>query len=163
VIGAEGLDQHAEDVGAELWRGDRGDAEGRPELGVDGRAAQIDPAHLIGGGLVLAAAGFALTAWVDASSGLVPIVVRSVIYSLEICPAVVLATDLVVSSAPAERAGSAAAISETSAELGGALGIAILGSIGTAVYRRGMVDGIPRVSAERSSSPPGRPSPSGCG
>jgi len=90
-------------------------------------------------------------------------VVGSVIYSLGICPTVVLAT-LVVSSAPAERAGSAAAISETSAELGGALGIAILGSIGTAVYRRGMVDGIPRVvSAERSSSPPGRPSPTGCG
>jgi DHA2 family multidrug resistance protein-like MFS transporter len=39
------------------------------------------------------------------------------------------------------RPGSA--ISETSAELGGALGIAILGSIGTAVYRRMMADGVP--------------------
>ena len=50
-------------------------------------------------------------------------------------PVIVLATDLVVGSAPVERAGAASAISETSAELGGALGIAILGSIGTAVYR----------------------------
>ena len=43
-----------------------------------------------------------------------------------------------VGTAPAERAGAAAAVAETSSELGGALGIAILGSIGTAVYRRAM-------------------------
>jgi DHA2 family multidrug resistance protein-like MFS transporter len=34
-------------------------------------------------------------------------------------------------------------MSETSSELGGALGIAILGSIGTAVYRRAMATGVP--------------------
>jgi DHA2 family multidrug resistance protein-like MFS transporter len=50
---------------------------------------------------------------------------------------------MIVGSAPVERAGAASAISETSAELGGALGIAILGSIGTAVYRRMMADGVP--------------------
>jgi DHA2 family multidrug resistance protein-like MFS transporter len=51
-----------------------------------------------------------------------------------------LATDLIVGSAPPERAGSASAISETASELGGALGIAVLGVIGTAVYR-GQVTG----------------------
>jgi MFS transporter, DHA2 family, multidrug resistance protein len=40
-----------------------------------------------------------------------------------------------VGTAPPERAGSASGISETGAELGGALGIALLGSIGTAIYR----------------------------
>ena len=63
-----------------------------------------------------------------------------------------LATDLVVGSAPPERAGSASAISETASEFGGALGIAILGSIGTAVYRGEMADslpaGIPPATAE---------------
>jgi DHA2 family multidrug resistance protein-like MFS transporter len=49
-----------------------------------------------------------------------------------------LATDLVVSAAPPERAGVAAAMSETSSEFGAAMGIAILGSIGTAVYRAGI-------------------------
>ena len=38
-------------------------------------------------------------------------------------------------SAPPERAGAASGISETGAELGGALGIAVLGSIGVALYR----------------------------
>jgi DHA2 family multidrug resistance protein-like MFS transporter len=46
-----------------------------------------------------------------------------------------LSTDIVVGSAPPERAGSAASLSETSAEFAFALGIAVLGSLGTAVYR----------------------------
>jgi DHA2 family multidrug resistance protein-like MFS transporter len=94
-------------------------------------------------GLVVAAVGFGVLAPVDASTGLAPVVVGSIIYSLGICPAIILSTDLVVGSAPVERAGAASAISETSSELGGALGIAILGSIGTAVYRRAMADRIP--------------------
>ena len=39
---------------------------------------------------------------------------------------------------PPERAGSAAALNETSGEFGYALGIAALGSVGTAVYRSGV-------------------------
>jgi DHA2 family multidrug resistance protein-like MFS transporter len=62
---------------------------------------------------------------------------------LGISPVVILATDLIVGSAPVERAGAASAISETSSEFGGALGIAILGSIGTAVYRSVMADAVP--------------------
>jgi DHA2 family multidrug resistance protein-like MFS transporter len=54
-----------------------------------------------------------------------------------------LATDLVVGAAPPERAGAASAISETGAELGGALGVAILGTVGTAVYRSDMGDSVP--------------------
>jgi DHA2 family multidrug resistance protein-like MFS transporter len=73
-----------------------------------------------------------------------------VIYSLGICPVVILATDLIVGSAPVERAGAASAISETSSELGGAVGIAVLGSIVTAVYR----------SALAAAIPPGVPVPS---
>ena len=52
-------------------------------------------------------------------------------------------TDLIVSSAPPERAGAASGISETGAELGGALGIAILGSVGVAVYRGELADHLP--------------------
>jgi DHA2 family multidrug resistance protein-like MFS transporter len=106
-------------------------------------ARRFQPAYVIGAGLVFAAVGFGVLAWVDASAGLVPVVAGSVIYSLGTCPAIILSTDLVVGSAPVERAGAASAISETSAELGGALGIAILGSIGTAVYRRAMAESVP--------------------
>ena len=40
-----------------------------------------------------------------------------------------LATDLVVGSVPSVRAGSAAAVNETAFEFGGALGVAILGTV----------------------------------
>jgi DHA2 family multidrug resistance protein-like MFS transporter len=50
---------------------------------------------------------------------------------------------MIVGSAPPERAGVASAISETGSEFGGALGIAILGSVGTAVYRAAMVAAMP--------------------
>jgi DHA2 family multidrug resistance protein-like MFS transporter len=44
---------------------------------------------------------------------------------------------------PPERAGAAAGISETAAEFGGALGIAIFGSIGVAIYRGAITGAIP--------------------
>jgi DHA2 family multidrug resistance protein-like MFS transporter len=54
-----------------------------------------------------------------------------------------LTTELIVGSAPPERAGAASGISETGAELGGALGISILGSIGVAIYRGDLATGLP--------------------
>ncbi|MDT5368369.1 MAG: transporter, family, multidrug resistance protein [Mycobacterium sp.] len=45
------------------------------------------------------------------------------------------ASDLIIADVTPERAGAAAAVSETAYELGAALGIAILGSIIAAVYR----------------------------
>ena len=115
-------------------------------------ARRIRPAHLMAGGLALAAAGFGLLTQAEATSGVLTLVVGSAIYSLGLAPVVVLATDLIVGSAPVEQAGAASAISETGSELGGALGIAILGSIGTAVYRSAMAgaaaDGLPAAAAE---------------
>jgi hypothetical protein len=63
------------------------------------------------------------------------LVTGSVIFSLALAPVDTLATDLAVEAAPPERAGAASAITETSAEFGGALGIAVLGVVGTAVHR----------------------------
>lgn len=57
-----------------------------------------------------------------------------------------VASDVILASVPKERAGSAAAVSETAYELGMALGIATLGSILTAVYRT--VDIAPSVPTE---------------
>ena len=104
---------------------------------------RVSPATTMAAGLVIAAAGFYLLSLAADNVGLGELIAGSVIYSVGISPVVILATDLVVGSVPVEKAGAAAAISETSSELGGALGIAILGSIGVAVYRGVMVDGLP--------------------
>lgn len=58
-------------------------------------------------------------------------------------PVPVLSTNLVVGSAPSDRAGSAAALSETGGELGAALGVAVMGSIVIAVYRSGVAGDLP--------------------
>ena len=62
------------------------------------------------------------------------------VLSLGLAPVFTLAADVAVGASPPERAGAAAGISETSSELGGALGIALLGTIGAAVYRGAMGD-----------------------
>jgi DHA2 family multidrug resistance protein-like MFS transporter len=50
-----------------------------------------------------------------------------------------MSTDTLVSSVPPQKAGSASAIAETAYELGAALGIAILGSVVSGIYRAGLV------------------------
>jgi MFS transporter, DHA2 family, multidrug resistance protein len=104
---------------------------------------RIRPATLMVGGLALAALGFAALGRVDAASSVATIVAGCTVYSLGLAPVFTLATDMVVGAAPPERAGAAAALSEAGSELGGALGIALLGSFGTAVYRGAMVRGAP--------------------
>jgi DHA2 family multidrug resistance protein-like MFS transporter len=56
---------------------------------------------------------------------------------------VTLGIDMVVASAPPNKAGAAAGISETSTGFGGALGVAILGSIWTVLYRARISPAIP--------------------
>jgi DHA2 family multidrug resistance protein-like MFS transporter len=100
-------------------------------------AARMQPALVMLGGLVVAVLGAAVLTQVEATSGPAPVVAGAVILALGLTPLVTLAADLAVGSAPPERAGAASGISETSSELGGALGIALLGTIGTAVFRAG--------------------------
>lgn len=104
---------------------------------------RVRPGLLIAAGFAVAAAGFSVLTAVDASSGLRVLVAGSVVFSLGLAPATTLATDIMVGAAPAERAGAAAALSETSSEFGGALGIAVLGSVGTRVYRSAMAAAMP--------------------
>ena len=104
---------------------------------------RVHPAFVIAAGLALAAVGLGALTQVDRASGLAVIVIGSVVLALGIAPAVTLGTDLIVGTAPPERAGAASAISETGTELGGALDIAILGSIGAAIYRTQVAHAVP--------------------
>jgi DHA2 family multidrug resistance protein-like MFS transporter len=97
--------------------------------------ARMSATHLLTAMLALAAAGAATLTQLQADEGLAALIVGTTLIGLGTGAVGTLATDLVVGAAPAERAGAASAISETGAELGGALGISILGSIGIAIYR----------------------------
>jgi DHA2 family multidrug resistance protein-like MFS transporter len=107
---------------------------------------RVRPAYVIAGGMACAAAGFGLLTLVNnGASDLALLIAGSVVLSLGVCPVVTLTTDLVLGAVPPERAGAASAISETSSEFGGALGIAVLGSVVTAAYRSAMADALPEA------------------
>lgn len=112
-------------------------------LGAPAVARRLRPGAVIAAGLALAAVGFAMLIRAGATSGPAVVAAALVVSSLGLAPVFTLATDLVVGAAPPERAGVAAALSETGSELGGALGIAVLGSVGTAVYRTAIVGAVP--------------------
>jgi MFS transporter, DHA2 family, multidrug resistance protein len=103
----------------------------------------VRPAFVMGGSLVLAALGLLVLTQVGSANGLAVVVIGSVVIALGLAPVLTLTTELIVGTAPPERAGAASGISETAVELGGALGISILGSIGVALYRSHVADGLP--------------------
>jgi DHA2 family multidrug resistance protein-like MFS transporter len=93
------------------------------------------PANVMGISLAIAAAGLVLLTQAGVANSLVVVLAGSVVIALGLAPVLTLTTDLIVGSAPPERAGAASGISETAVELGGALGISVLGSLGVAIYR----------------------------
>jgi DHA2 family multidrug resistance protein-like MFS transporter len=99
-------------------------------------AARFTAPAVIAGGLLVGALGWTIVATTD--GGLAPLVVGSTLGAIGLAAVVTLVVDLAVSAAPPARAGVASALSETSSELGGALGLAILGTIGAAIYRAGI-------------------------
>src|SRR5699024_7537619 len=100
-------------------------------------------ATVFGVGAAIAATGMLAFSEIPADGGLPLAIIASAFIGAGIVPMMTLATDVVVGSAPPERSGAASALSETASEFGAALGIAILGSIGTALYRSRALDGIP--------------------
>jgi MFS transporter, DHA2 family, multidrug resistance protein len=106
-------------------------------------ARQIRPAHLIGAGLLVSVTGLLVITQVQATSAPIALATGFALINFGAGPLVTLGTDLVVGAAPPEKAGSAAAMNETAGEFGFALGIATLGSIGTAIYRGRIVHDIP--------------------
>ncbi len=104
-------------------------------LFVGALVARMGTGRAIGLGLATGAislAGLGLTVSMSSYWGLG---LSLVLLGLGVGIAMTLSTDAVVSAVPAERAGAASSIAETAYELGGALGIAVLGSVHLAMYR----------------------------
>jgi MFS transporter, DHA2 family, multidrug resistance protein len=106
-------------------------------------ARAVPPAVLMSAGLALSAIGYWMITTFDTRTSFWLFGLATFTFSFAASPVFTLTTDLIIGSAPPERAGAASAMSETSAEFGGALGIAVFGSIGVAAYRSLVVDAIP--------------------
>jgi DHA2 family multidrug resistance protein-like MFS transporter len=93
------------------------------------------PAYVLGLGWSLGGGGLAVMAYAVNVHNLTLVVLGNVLFSIGTAPGIAIIADLVVSSAPREQSGAASALSETASEFGGALGIALLGSLATFLYR----------------------------
>ncbi|WP_017572514.1 MFS transporter [Nocardiopsis halotolerans] len=98
-------------------------------------AARWGTSAVITCGALLSLGGYVVLAQVGTRDPLWILVAGGALAVLGLSPTTILTTDLVVASAPEERAGSASALTETSGELGVALGVAAMGSLTSAVYR----------------------------
>lgn len=99
---------------------------------------RIKPVWLVTGGLLSNAVGYALIVLFNPSPVAV-LVIAFMVIGLGVGAAETISNDLILASAPAEKAGAASAISETAYELGSVLGTAILGSVLAAAYRANLV------------------------
>lgn len=99
------------------------------------------PVAVVVWSLVVAALGFGLVSL--ASGGLLWLVLGTIVMSLGLAPVFTIGNEMIISSAPPERAGAASAISETVSEFSAALGVAVFGSLGSLYYRTQLAGALP--------------------
>ncbi|MEU4700924.1 MFS transporter [Nonomuraea dietziae] len=119
---------------AGLWMGPPALAMFAAAIGAPVVARRIRPGTVMAATQGLSLIGYALLVTADTDSAVSVVIGFAFVY-LGLGAIAALGTDIVVGAAPAAKSGSAAAMSETVQELGLAVGVALLGSLTTAVYR----------------------------
>jgi DHA2 family multidrug resistance protein-like MFS transporter len=104
--------------------------------------SRLQPSRFIAGTLGTAVIGLVVLS-VGGGPHLAGVVVGFSLLNLGIVPLIVFTTGLTLGSVPPEQAGAASGVSETGGELGFALGVAVLGSLGTVVYRGQVTSALP--------------------
>ncbi len=107
----------------------------------------VPRAYVVGGGFAVTACGYVLLALTDTNSLWLLLTACGVLAS-GVVVVMSQVADLALSAAPVEKAGAASSLLETGTEFGGALSMAFLGSIGTAVYRHEIPDSAPAPARE---------------
>jgi DHA2 family multidrug resistance protein-like MFS transporter len=106
-------------------------------------AEKMGSGPVIAGGFLLVAAGFAVLGFVRPSSPYLMLVVALVLLGAGMSLTAAPATGNIMSAVPQAKAGVGSAVNDTTREVGGALGIAVLGSVSSAVYRSSIdLDGL---------------------
>ncbi|MDQ2825653.1 MAG: MFS transporter, partial [Actinomycetota bacterium] len=103
-----------------------------------GLAERVGTGPVIATGFLLVAAGFAVFATISPTTPYLVIVVALVLLGAGMSLTAAPATGSIMSAVPPAKAGVGSAVNDTTREVGGALGIAVLGSVANAVYRSGI-------------------------
>ncbi|MFJ3217565.1 MFS transporter [Kitasatospora sp. NPDC086801] len=115
-------------------------------------ARSVRRGYVISAGFLVSVVGFVLLGRLSTERDMLIYVTAGVIMTVGLSAVLTLITDMAIGAVPAEKAGAAAGLVETGQEFGGAIGIALLGSIGASVYHQKMagmtVPGLPVDSAD---------------
>ncbi|HEU4666347.1 MAG TPA: MFS transporter [Arthrobacter sp.] len=118
---------------------------------------KVRPGFVVAAGLAMSAAGYSLVTFGSHAGGSSLLLAALLMLALGVGTAETISNDLILGSAPREKSGSAAAISETGYEIGAVLGTAVLGSILTASYQHnlrlpaGLAEAAPAQSTTHAS------------
>jgi DHA2 family multidrug resistance protein-like MFS transporter len=121
-----------------------------------GIAARVRPAYVIAAGMTLSAVGYLMMAQADDASGMALMIAGFYVLYPGMAPVMALVPGMVMGAAPPEKAGAASAVNSTVSDLGLAMGVAFLGSVGTGLYRAGMAGSVPaELSGDRAAEAAG--------
>ena len=97
---------------------------------------------VVGAGLTLMATGLLLSTGLDASSSYGAIAWRMVVMATGMALTMAPATDSIMGSLPLAKAGVGSAVNDTTRQIGGAVGVAVVGSVFSSVYGAQIADSI---------------------
>ena len=118
---------------------------------------RVGSTAVLGSGLVVISIALALQATLDASSSTLHVILVTMLLAVGMANVMAPATESIMGSLPRAKAGVGSAVNDTTRQMGGALGVALLGSLLASVYRddvrSGLAgSGVPDTVVARASS-----------
>jgi EmrB/QacA subfamily drug resistance transporter len=102
---------------------------------------RVGTTRVVAGGLALMAVGFAWISTVSTATTYLEIAGQMVVLGGGLGLTTAPATESIMGSLPPDKAGIGSAVNDTTRELGGTLGVAIVGSVFSSVYAGALADG----------------------
>jgi MFS family permease len=105
------------------------------------------PRTVVGTGLLMSATGLLLLGWVTPTTAAIVLLVAAALIGMGLGQTTAPSTTLIMTSVPRAKSGVGSAVNDLSRELGGALGIAVLGSVLSTAYQHQIAPKIAAVGA----------------
>jgi MFS family permease len=96
---------------------------------------RFGPRAVVGTGLLISALGLAMLGWVTPTTEAILLLVAAALIGMGLGQTTAPSTTLIMTSVPRAKSGVGSAVNDLSRELGGALGIAVLGSVLSTAYQ----------------------------
>ena len=107
--------------------------------------------YVVAAGMSLSTLGLIVLSFVTADSTYPQLVWRLVILSCGLALTMAPATESIMGSLPLAKAGVGSAVNDTTRQVGGALGVAVLGSVFNSIYTSSVTDGLSASSLPASA------------